>query len=92
MYELCIRDSKELPSFSGSDVYLVKLTLNGLMLDTRLLAFIKKIGDERQELLSTDDFLVIDALFHEKPLNDNLRARLKHLAQMGIIEHSGRQK
>lgn len=92
MYELCVRESKELPNFSGSDGYLVKLTLNGLILDKRLLSFIKKIGEERQELLSTDDFLVIDALFHEKPLNDNLRERLKHLVKMGVIEHAGRGK
>ena len=92
MYELCVRESKELPNFAGSDGYLVKLTLNGLILDKRLLSFIKKIGEERQELLSTDDFLVIDALFHGKPLNDNLRGRLTHLVDMGVVEHTGRNK
>lgn len=92
MYELCVRESKELPNFFGSDAYLVKLTLNGLILDKRLLSFIKKIGEERQELLSTDDFLVIYALFHDKPLNENLHRRLKHLVEIGIIEHTGRNK
>ena len=92
MYELCVRESKELPNFFGSDGYLVKLTLNGLILDKRLLSFIKKIGEERQELLSTDDFLVIDAMFHSKPLNENMRLRLEHLVEMGIIEHTGRGK
>jgi len=92
MYELCVRESKELPSFFGSDAYLVKLTLHGLILDKRLLSFIRKIGEERQELLSTDDFLVIYALFHEKSLNDNLRLRLKHLVDIGIIERGGRNK
>jgi ATP-dependent DNA helicase RecG len=92
MVELCVRESKELPSFFGSDNYLVKLTLNGLILDKRLLLFIKKIGEERQELLSSDDFLVIDALFHDKPLNENLRLRLKHLIEIGIVESTGRNK
>lgn len=92
MYELCVRESKELPNFFGSDGYLVKLTLNGVILDKRLLSFIKKIGEERQELLSTDDFLVIYALFHDKPLSENLRLRLKRLVEMGIIEHTGRSK
>lgn len=92
MYELCVRESKELPDFFGSDDYMVKLTLNGLILDKRLLVFIKKIGDERQEHLSTDDLLVINALFRDKPLNENLRLRLKHLVEMGIIEHAGRGK
>lgn len=92
MYELSVRESKELPNFFGSDGYQVKLTLNGVILDKRLLLFIKKIGEERQELLSTDDFLVIEALFHGKPLNENLRLRLKHLVDMGIVEHLGRNK
>jgi ATP-dependent DNA helicase RecG len=92
MYELCVRESKALPNFFGSDDYLVRLTLNGLILDERLLSFLKKIGNERQELLSTDDFLVIDALFHEKKLNDILRMRVKRLVEMGIIEHIGRGK
>lgn len=92
MYELCVRESKDLPNFFGSDNYLVKLTLNGLILDKRLLSFIKKIGEERQELLSTDDFLVIDTLFHEKPMHKNLRQNLKHLVDMGIVEHISRNK
>jgi len=92
MYELSVRESKELPNFIGSDCYQVKLTLNGLILDKRLLLFLKKIGEERQELLSTEDFLVIEALFHGKPLNETLRLRLKHLVEMGIVEHLGRNK
>lgn len=92
MYELCVRESKELPNFFGSDGYLVKLTLNGLILDKRLLSLIKKIGEERQEMLSTDDFLVIYSLFHGKLLNENLRLRLKHLVEIGIVEHRGRNK
>ncbi len=92
MYELCVRESKELPNFFGSDAYQVTLTLNGLILDKRLLTFIKKIGEERQELLSTDDFLVIYALFHDKPLTENLRLRLRRLVEIGIIEHMGRNK
>jgi ATP-dependent DNA helicase RecG len=92
MYELSVCESKELPNFIGSDNYLVRLTLNGLILDKQLLLFLKKIGEEQKELLSTDDFLVIDALFHDKPLNKHLRLRLKCLIDMGIIEHIGRGK
>jgi ATP-dependent DNA helicase RecG len=92
MYELSVRESKALPDFHGSDNYFVRLTLSGLIMDKQLLLFLKKIGDEQQELLSTDDFLVIDALFYDKPLNENLRLRLKRLVDMGIVEHSGRGK
>ncbi len=92
MFELCVRESKELPDFHGTDAYLVKLTLNGLILDKQLLSVIRRIGEERQEMLSTDDFLVINALFHEKPLNKNIRLRLKRLVDMGVLEHTGRNR
>jgi ATP-dependent DNA helicase RecG len=92
MYELSVRESKELPNFFGSDGYQVKLTLNGVVLDKRLLSFLQKIGEEQQEQLSTEDFLLIDALFHDRPLPENLRLRLNHLIEMGIIERIGRKK
>jgi ATP-dependent DNA helicase RecG len=92
MYGFCVQESKALPDFFGSDSYQVCLTLNGLILDERLLLFLDEIGNERHELLSTDDFLVIDALFHDKKLNENLRQRLKCLVKMGIVEHSSRGK
>jgi ATP-dependent DNA helicase RecG len=92
IYELSIKEAKSLPDFSGTDAYLVRITLNGLVLDKRMLSLIGKIGDERLESLSTDDFLVINALFHEQKLSDNLYSRTKKLIDMGIIEHSGRSK
>jgi ATP-dependent DNA helicase RecG len=44
------------------------------------------------EILSTVDFLVIDALFHERNLTDELRRNMKRLVDLGIVEHSGRGK
>jgi ATP-dependent DNA helicase RecG len=92
IYELSIKEAKSLPDFNGTDAHFVCITLNGLILDKRMLSLINKIGKERLESLSTDDFLVIDALFHEKKLSDSLRSRMNHLLTMGIIEHSGRDK
>lgn len=57
-----------------------------------MLSVINRIGDERMESLSTDDFLAIDALYHQKPLTDKVRSRLKRLTDMGIVEHAGRNK
>jgi ATP-dependent DNA helicase RecG len=37
MFELSVREAKALPDFFGTDAYLVRLTLNGLILDERLL-------------------------------------------------------
>jgi len=48
--------------------------------------------NERLEILSTDDFLVINALFHEQKLSGNLHPRTKRLIDMGIIEHASRSK
>ena len=92
IYELSIKEAKSLPDFTGTDSYLVRITLNGLVLDKRMLSLINKIGNERLESLSTDDFLLINALFHGQTLTDELRARTKKLVDIGIIEHSGRNK
>jgi ATP-dependent DNA helicase RecG len=92
IYELSVKEAKPLPDFSGTDAYWVFLTLNGLVLDKRLLSMLKQIGDERMEVLSTVDFLVIDTLFHEWKLTDELRQHIKRLVDLGIVEHSGRGK
>jgi ATP-dependent DNA helicase RecG len=92
IYELSIKEAKPLPDFSGTDVNFVRITLNGIVLDKRMLTLINKIGNERMEFFSTDDFLVINVLFHEQKLSDNLRSRTKRLIDMGIIEHAGRDK
>jgi ATP-dependent DNA helicase RecG len=57
-----------------------------------MLSLISKIGNKRLETLSTDDFLVINTLFHEQKLPDKLRQRTKRLIDIGIIEHTGRSK
>ena len=92
IYELSIMEAKELPDFSGTDDNLVSITLNGLILDKKMLSLINKIGNDRLEALSTGDFLAINALYHEKGLSENLRPRLKRLMDMGIVERISRNK
>ena len=92
IYELSIMEAKELPDFKGTDDNFVRITLNGLILDKKMLSLINKIGEDRLETFSTEDFLAIDALYHEKKLAENLRLRLKRLVQLGIVEHVGRNK
>jgi len=92
IYELSIKEAKALPDFRGTDDYLVCVTLNGLVLDKEMLLLLKRIGDERLGSLSTDDFLVINALSHEQKLPNNLRQRAKGLIDMGVIESAGRDK
>jgi ATP-dependent DNA helicase RecG len=92
IYELSIKEAKPLPDFCGTDDNFVSITLNGLVLDRKMLALINKIGNERLEAMATDDFLVVDALFHEHSLSDALRSRTKRLIDMGLVEHVSRNK
>ena len=92
IYESCIKEAKSLPDFTGTDDSFVSLTLNGLVLDKKMLSVINRIGNERLESLSTADFLAINALFHEKSLSREQKDRLGHLTEMGIVEHIGRNK
>ena len=70
----------------------MSLTLNGLVIDKKMLSMINRIGNERLESLTTADFLAINALYYERPMSSSLRLRLKHLTEMGIVEHVGRNK
>ena len=92
IYETSIKEAKQLPDFTGTDDNFVSLTLSGLVLDKKMISLINKIGNERLDSLSTMDFLAINALYYEKPLDDNMRSRLKHLTEMGIVEHISRNK
>lgn len=92
IYELCIKEAKQLPDFTGTDDSFVCIALNGLIIDKKMLSLINQIGNERLEILSTQDFLMINALYHETCLAENLRPYLKRLIELGIVEHIGRNK
>ena len=92
IYELTIREAKPLPDFTDTDDYFVFITLNGIIQDKRMILLIKKIGEDMLESFTTEDFLVIDALFHGKKITSGLRLRMKRLSDMGIVEHIGHGK
>lgn len=92
IYELSIKEAKPLPDFTGTDDDFVCLTLNGLVIDKRILSIINQIGNDRLEVLSTGDFLIINALYHEMAITNNLRPYLKRLIDLGIVEHISRNK
>ena len=92
MFELSVQEAKPLPDFTGTDEFFVSVTLNGLIIDKAMLSVINRISERSTELLSTEDFLVIDALYHDRPLNGKMQARLPRLVEMGIVEHIGRKK
>lgn len=92
IYELSIKEAKQLPDFTGTDENFVTLTLNGIVLDMKMLSVINRIGNDRMETLSTGDFLTINALYHEQGVAENLKPSLKKLRELGIVEHVGRSK
>ena len=92
IYETSVKEAKPLPDFAGTDDAFVSLALNGLVIDKQMLSVINRIGNERLDTLTTADFLTINALYHDMPLDSHMQDRLKHLTEMGIVEHIGRSK
>jgi len=90
IYELAVKEAKPLPTFEGSDAYFVKLTLSGQIIDERMLTLIKKIGDERLEEMTTDDYLLLSALFHGKGLENIDPSKFENLAELGIVRYTER--
>lgn len=92
IYELCIKEGKNPPDFRGTDSYFVCVTLNGLIMDEKLLLLIKKIDSDILDAFTTDDYLTIFLLYHTQKFPSNLRPHVKELAKKGVIEHVGRGK
>ena len=92
MYEWSVKEAKQLPDFTGTDENFVKLTLNGMVLDAKMLSLINRIGNERMESFSTTDFLVINALYHAEEVPQSMNQSLKRLETLGVVEHIGRSK
>lgn len=92
MFEECIRESKALPDFSGTDNYHVVLTINGEIQDIQFLQFLEKVGNERLSLFTTQDMLVLDLVHKEQKIPDEIKDRLIGLVEHGVIERTGRAK
>jgi ATP-dependent DNA helicase RecG len=92
IYELSIKESKSIPDFGDSDDYFVTLTLNGMILDNRIFTIFDRIGEENVKVLTIDDFLIIDALLHERKLSEFLKKKTKPLINLGVVERIGRSR
>ena len=92
MFELSVLEANVLPDFAGTDEFFVSVTLNGLILDKEMLSVIRRISEKDSEILSTEDFLTINALYHGQTLDRKMQDRLSRLTDMGIAEHIGRKK
>ncbi len=90
MFEESIKEGKPKPDFTGTDDYQVELTLRGEIQNPAFLGFLQKVGAERLATFGTRDILVLDAIQREEPLPEDLKERLPHLLDQGIIERIGR--
>jgi predicted HTH transcriptional regulator len=53
-----------------------------------MLALLKEIGADRLNVMTTDDYLLLSALFREEDLRGVDRTRFKHLAELEIVKYS----
>ena len=89
MVKACITESKPQPDFRDTDDYQVSLTLHGEIQNEAFLRFLEKVGQERLETFSTEDFLVLDTLAKDQPVPEAFRPRLARLVETGVIEKVG---
>lgn len=90
MFEQCIKESKPLPDFSGSDDYHVSVVLRGQVQDENFLRFLEKVGQERLAFFNTKHFLILDLAHREQQLPEYLRPDALALREAGIIEVVGK--
>jgi len=90
IYELSVRDAKALPDFTGTDAYFVSITLNGTVIDEKMLLLIKKIGNELIKDFVTEDFLIINTLFCNKKVPKEYDLYIKRLVGIGVVERTER--
>jgi ATP-dependent DNA helicase RecG len=88
IYELAVREAKPFPDFSGTDAYFVKLTINGKILDKRMLSLIKSIEDEHLNAMTTEDYILLMNLFQSKDSGNINPEKFEHLIELGIIKRT----
>jgi ATP-dependent DNA helicase RecG len=90
IYELCIREAKELPDFLDSDEYIVRIRLEGSKIDEKLLSLFRSIEESVTDRLSTEELLIIYLLYHGQKINVGLTQYLHRLLELKIVERCGR--
>lgn len=86
MYELSVREAKQLPDYSRSDDSNVRVDLNGVLLDPALLRMIQRIEDRTLAQFGTEDFLVLYELAGGYRPQRGLVKRIPRLMDFGLIE------
>jgi ATP-dependent DNA helicase RecG len=92
IFESCIRESKQVPDFTNSDDYHFWITLHGDIQHPEFLRILERIGRERVLSFSLDDFIVLQAVFEERPIQPRFAGSLHMLLDEGIIEKRAGQR
>ncbi len=92
MIEQAVRQTKPLPDFSKSAAHVVFLTLAGTVQNPAFLRFIERLGENAISKFQTLDFMVLDALAHERRLTEPMKSRLPDLIDAGAVESKGQGK
>jgi len=90
MFELSIKQAKALPDFRGTDRMHVRVSLDGLVQEPKVLTMIERIGRETLQSFNTADFLVVNHIRREQPIPADLQGRIPRLLEMGVIERVSR--
>jgi ATP-dependent DNA helicase RecG len=86
IFESCIRESKGDPDFTHTDADHFWITLRGTIQHPEFLRVLQKIGGERLLSFSLDDFIVIQAVFEDRPISPRFAACIKRLLEEGLLE------
>lgn len=90
MFYTAAKQAKLPPSFAGTDPYQVVVTISGEVQDPGFIRFLEKIGQDKSESFSDNDFRTLDLIRREEPLPDQLKPNAHRLKQLKIVETTGR--
>jgi len=88
IYEQSVREAKPLPHFNGSDDYCVKLTMDLKVIHPKMLALMQQISEEKLDVMSTDDYLLLGAIYRGEDMRGIDPSHFNHLVEIEIIKHS----
>ncbi|HOX93086.1 MAG TPA: transcriptional regulator, partial [Spirochaetales bacterium] len=88
IFESCIRESKGDPDFSHTDDKNFWLTLHGTIQQPEFLRVLEKIGSERLLSFTTEDFIVIQSVYTNRPIPERYTPVITRLLEEGLLERS----
>ena len=92
LFEESLQHGKPLPSYEGTDLFLVNLVVSGEAKDIPFVRFWASVRENRDPSLSTQQFLTLWNVFHKNALSDRDTIPLRALYQLGILAEVERSR